>query len=73
MKVSFEQKPVRKVMMSTWGGEWWPPQRPDVVDDRSWPRTRMPGQLAIAIAKPWRDAVSDRPVPRIRPGSVLTT
>ncbi len=61
VKVSFEQKPFRKLMMNTWGGECIPSPstRTKAGRDVLAKDPDCPGSLAIAISEAVEDAVSD--------------
>ena len=62
VKVSYEQKPFRKVMMATWGGECLasPSDRTAVGRSVLAKDPDCPGTLAIAISEAVEDAVSDK-------------
>ena len=72
VRVSFEQKPFRKLMMQTWGAQCVGSPSPDTAAGRQvlaeMPDT--PGSLAIAISEAIEDAVST-PDTRYALGSVL--
>ena len=61
VKVSYEQKPFRKVMMAAWGGECIPSpsERTKAGRDALAKDPDCPGSLAIAISEAVEDAVSD--------------
>lgn len=62
VKVSFEQKPFRKLMMQTWGGVCIPSPSPFTEAGRSIlaKDPNCPGSLAIAISEAVEEAVSDK-------------
>ena len=62
VRVSYEQKPLRKVMMATWGGECIasPSDRTAVGRSVQAKDPDCPGSLAIAISEAVEDAVSDK-------------
>ncbi len=62
VRVSYDQKPFRKVMMATWGGECIPSPSDRTKVGRSVlaKDPACPGSLAIAISEAVEDAVSDR-------------
>lgn len=61
VRISFDQKPFRKVMMQTWGGECIPSPSPETNAGRAIleqdPDT--PGSLGIAISEAIEEAVTD--------------
>jgi tryptophan synthase beta chain len=61
VRISFDQKPLRKALMQTWGGECVPSPSPDTEIGRQilakMPDT--PGSLGIAISEAIEDALSD--------------
>jgi tryptophan synthase beta chain len=61
VRVSFEQKPLRKVMMETWGGTCIPSPSPLTQAGRDVLAAHpdSPGSLGIAISEAIEDAVSD--------------
>ena len=69
VKISYEQKPYRRMMMNTWGAECIPSPsnsdagRPNVLAE--YPDS--PGSLGIAISEAIEDAVTSKGYP-IRPG-----
>ncbi len=62
VKVSFEQKPFRKLMMETWGGTCIPSPSPYTEAGRSVlaKHPDSPGSLAIAISEAVEEAVADK-------------
>ncbi|MBN2064687.1 MAG: TrpB-like pyridoxal phosphate-dependent enzyme, partial [Sedimentisphaerales bacterium] len=62
VRVSFEQKPFRRLMMETWGGKCISSPSPETASGRAvleqMPDT--PGSLGIAISEAVEDAVSDQ-------------
>jgi tryptophan synthase beta chain len=74
VRVSYDQKPFRKVMMRTWGAECVPSPSPETAAGRAIlaQDPRSPGSLGIAISEAVEAAVSD-PTGRTRYtlGSVL--
>ncbi len=72
VRISFEQKPFRKVMMETWGAKCVPSPSNDTEVGRSilkqFPDT--PGSLGIAISEAIEDAISSKDT-RYSLGSVL--
>ncbi len=62
VKVSFEQKPFRKLMMQTWGGECVPSPSPFTAAGRAMlsKDPDCPGSLAIAISEAVEEAVADK-------------
>jgi tryptophan synthase beta chain len=59
VRVSFDQKPFRKLMMETWGATAWPaPAKPGPAGI-SWPNPDTPGSLGIAISEAIEAAVTD--------------
>lgn len=72
VRISFEQKPFRKLMMQTWGAQCVPSPSPDTATGRrvlaANPDT--PGSLGIAISEAIEDAVA-RDDTRYSLGSVL--
>ncbi|MFZ5368759.1 MAG: TrpB-like pyridoxal phosphate-dependent enzyme [Spirochaetota bacterium] len=62
VKVSFEQKPFRKLMMQTWGGTCIPSPSPYTEAGRSVlaKDPDCPGSLAIAISEAVEEAVTDK-------------
>lgn len=72
VRISFDQKPFRKIMMRTWGAECVPSPSPDTqVGRRILAETPdTPGSLAIAISEALESAVTHEGV-RYSLGSVL--
>lgn len=72
VRISFEQKPFRKIMMETWGAKCVPSPSNDTETGRrilkDFPDT--PGSLAIAISEAIEDAVSSKDT-KYSLGSVL--
>lgn len=72
VRISFEQKPFRKIMMETWGAKCVPSPSNDTETGRKilkdFPDT--PGSLAIAISEAIEDAVSSKDT-KYSLGSVL--
>ncbi len=72
VRISFEQKPFRKIMMETWGAKCVPSPSNDTAVGRQilkdFPDT--PGSLAIAISEAIEDAVSSKDT-KYSLGSVL--
>ncbi|MFA6293544.1 MAG: TrpB-like pyridoxal phosphate-dependent enzyme [Victivallales bacterium] len=72
VRISFEQKPFRKIMMETWGAKCVPSPSTDTAVGRQilkdFPDT--PGSLAIAISEAIEDAVSSKDT-KYSLGSVL--
>jgi len=72
VRISFDQKPFRKIMMQTWGANCVPSPSPDTRFGRSileqMPDT--PGSLGIAISEAIEDAVTSKDT-RYSLGSVL--
>ncbi|MBN1517822.1 TrpB-like pyridoxal phosphate-dependent enzyme [Candidatus Sumerlaeota bacterium] len=72
VRISFDQKPFRKMMMQVWGGNCVPSPSPDTAFGRKilgeYPDT--PGSLGIAISEAIEDAVQDEHT-RYSLGSVL--
>ncbi len=62
VKVSFEQKPYRKLMMQTWGGTCIPSPSPYTQAGRAElaKDPACPGSLAIAISEAVEEAVADK-------------
>ena len=73
VRISFDQKPYRKLLMNTWGGECVPSPSPDTNFGRKvleeMPDT--PGSLGIAISEAIEDAVTSKINTRYSLGSVL--
>ena len=73
VRISFDQKPYRKLLMNTWGGECVPSPSPDTNFGRKvleeTPDT--PGSLGIAISEAIEDAVTSKINTRYSLGSVL--
>jgi tryptophan synthase beta chain len=72
VKVSYEQKPYRRIMMETWGGTVVPSPSPDTAAGRSIlaEDPDSPGSLGIAISEAVEDAAS-REDTKYSLGSVL--
>jgi hypothetical protein len=73
VRISFDQKPFRKIMMQTWGAECVAsPSTETNAGRRSWPRSRTrPGSLGIAISEAIEAAVTIQGQDRYSLGSVL--
>ena len=72
VKVSFYQKPYRRMMMETWGGKCVPSPSPDTNAGRRFLKENPghPGSLGIAISEAIEDAVTSKDT-RYSLGSVL--
>lgn len=72
VRVSFNQKPYRKMMMETWGASCVPSPSPDTVTGRGFlaENPDHPGSLGIAISEAVEDAVTSKGT-RYSLGSVL--
>ncbi len=62
VRISFDQKPFRKIMMETWGGKCVASPSPDTQTGRSVLEKQpdTPGSLGIAISEAIEEAVSDK-------------
>ncbi len=73
VRISFDQKPYRKLLMNSWGAECVPSPSPDTSFGRQvleeTPDT--PGSLGIAISEAIEDAVTSKENTRYSLGSVL--
>jgi len=60
VRVSFNQKPYRRIMMETWGGKCVPSPSPDTQAGRTYLEENQdhPGSLGIAISEAVEDAVT---------------
>ena len=72
VRVSFNQKPYRRMMMETWGGKCVPSPSPDTAAGRRFydQDPNHPGSLGIAISEAVEDAVTSKDT-RYSLGSVL--
>ncbi len=72
VRVSFNQKPYRRMMMETWGGTCVPSPSPDTAAGRRFYEQdpNHPGSLGIAISEAIEDAVTSKDT-RYSLGSVL--
>ncbi len=72
VRVSYDQKPYRRLMMQTWGGQCVPSPSPDTSFGRKMlaEDPDCPGSLGIAISEAIEDAVTSRDT-RYSLGSVL--
>ncbi len=68
VKISYEQKPYRRVMMETWGAQVVAsPSQTHRPGARSWPQDPdSPGSLGIAISEAVEDAATARVTPNTR-------
>jgi len=62
VRVSYNQKPYRRIMMETWGGKCVPSPSPDTNAGRAHLKENMdhPGSLGIAISEAIEDAVTSQ-------------
>ncbi len=62
VRVSFNQKPYRRIMMETWGGKCIPSPSPDTKTGKKFLEERAdhPGSLGIAISEAIEDAVTSQ-------------
>lgn len=62
VRVSYNQKPYRRIMMETWGGRCVPSPSPDTHAGRTYLRENLdhPGSLGIAISEAIEDAVTSQ-------------
>jgi len=62
VRVSFNQKPYRRIMMETWGGKCVPSPSPDTNAGREFLKENQdhPGSLGIAISEAIEDAVTSQ-------------
>ncbi|MCD6322746.1 MAG: TrpB-like pyridoxal phosphate-dependent enzyme, partial [Clostridiales bacterium] len=60
VKISYEQKPYRRIMMQTWGAECVPSPSPDTKSGRAILEKdpNCPGSLGLAISEAVEDAIS---------------
>lgn len=70
VRVSYEQKPFRKLVMRTYGAEVYPSPSPRTPFGRSLHQTDSPGSLGIAITEAIQDVLDD-PHAKYALGSVL--
>lgn len=72
VRVSYNQKPYRRIMMETWGGKCVPSPSPDTNAGRTYLKENLdhPGSLGIAISEAIEDAVTS-PNTKYSLGSVL--
>ena len=72
VRVSYDQKPYRRMMMETWGGKCVPSPSPDTNAGRRFLKENPghPGSLGIAISEAIEDAVTSKDT-RYSLGSVL--
>jgi tryptophan synthase beta chain len=72
VRVSYNQKPYRRIMMETWGGKCVPSPSPDTAAGRHFydANPNHPGSLGIAISEAVEDAVTS-PNTKYSLGSVL--
>lgn len=72
VRVSYNQKPYRKIMMETWGGKCVPSPSPDTNAGRKYfeQNAEHPGSLGIAISEAIEDAVTSKDT-KYSLGSVL--
>jgi tryptophan synthase beta chain len=72
VRVSYDQKPYRRMMMETWGGRCVPSPSPDTAAGRRFLKENPdhPGSLGIAISEAVEDAVTSKDT-RYSLGSVL--
>jgi tryptophan synthase beta chain len=73
VRVSYNQKPYRRIMMETWGGTCVPSPSPDTHTGRTYLREDLehPGSLGIAISEAIEDAVTSQNT-KYSLGSVLS-
>ncbi|MDO8569147.1 MAG: TrpB-like pyridoxal phosphate-dependent enzyme [Dehalococcoidales bacterium] len=73
VKVSYNQKPYRRIMMETWGASCVPSPSPDTKSGRDVlaKDPNSPGSLAIAISEAIEDAVAHPDTTKYAIGSVL--
>lgn len=62
VRISYNQKPYRRIMMETWGGKCVPSPSPDTHAGRTYLREDLdhPGSLGIAISEAIEDAVTSQ-------------
>jgi tryptophan synthase beta chain len=73
VRISFDQKPYRKLLMNTWGAECVPSPSPDTNYGRKLLEDNpdTPGSLGIAISEAVEDAVTSKVNTKYSLGSVL--